>query len=83
MKTIKKTLCGIGEIPLLLTKGCLTIVYTVAALLVVYYIILDSYGAFDTIELIKLRKSMEYFVASAVICPICGLLSDLILKRLY
>ena len=83
MKTIKKTLCGIGEIPLLLTIGCLTLVYTVAALLVIYYIILDSYGVFDLIEMIRLKKSMEYFFASAVICPVCGLLADLILKRLY
>ena len=82
MKTIKKTLCSMGEIPLILTKGCLTLVYTVASLLLIYYIILDSSGSFDLFELIKLRMSMEYLFASAVICPVCGLISDIILKKL-
>lgn len=82
MKTIKKTLCGIGEIPLVLTKGCLCLIYVMASLLLIYYIILDSRGAFDLFEVIRLRKSMEYLFASAVICPVCGLVSDLILKKL-
>lgn len=82
MKTIRKTLCGIGEIPLILTKGCLALVYSVAFLLLVYYIILDNAGRFDLLELIKMRMSMEYLFAAAILCPSCGLVADLILKKL-
>lgn len=83
MKKLKKTLCGIGEIPLYLTKCCLGIVYTIAALLLIYYIISDSRGTFDLIEIIRLRASFEYLFASAIICPVCGLIADIILKKLY
>ena len=82
MKKIKNTLCGIGEIPLEVTNGCLALVYCIASLLLIYYIILDSCGRFDLVELIKMRMSMEYLFASAMLCPTLGLIADLVLKKL-
>lgn len=81
MKRLLSKLNNIGDLPILFTRRFLQLIFFTAALLILYYIILDSKNCLDLSESLRIRMSIEYIACSLMLCPAFGLLMDLIIKK--
>lgn len=81
MKNVIAKLNEIGELPIRFTKLCLVLVMLSGMMLVTYCLILKSRGMLNMREIMMVRNSMEYLVASFALGISLGFLLDLAMKK--